>query len=215
MSSQRQIAANRENAGKSTGPRTRRGKSRARINAVRHGLAAVNFGDSGISDQVQRLAKAICNDESDPFRYEQAVIIAESQILLTRVRAARVAAVERIRKPRNAVVERRLIPGFATDEERRDIVEHFANGDLRKVTKLINRMTAALRAATKKVAAGLPIWDAPPETCDPTKLEGQNVRDDLECLIRVLPELRNLERYERRAISRRKRAIRRFDMLAE
>src|SRR6266508_2358582 len=102
MSSTRQISANQQNARKSTGPRTRRGKVRASHNAVRHGLAAVNFGDSGVSDQVQRLAKAICKDESDPFRYEQAVIIAESQILLTRVRAARIAAIERCRKPTSA-----------------------------------------------------------------------------------------------------------------
>ena len=64
MSSERQIAANRENSKKSTGPRSRRGKWRASRNAARHRLAAVNFGDRRIcDDQVQRLAKAICKDE--------------------------------------------------------------------------------------------------------------------------------------------------------
>jgi hypothetical protein len=214
MSSEHQIAANRENAKKSTGPRTRRGKSRAGGNAVRHGLAAVNFGDSGISDQVQRLAKAICNDESDPFRYEQAVIIAESQILVARVRAARIAAIERSRKPGNAV-EQPLIPGFPTEEEQRGIFEDFASGELRKVTKVITRMTAAIQAATKKHAAGLPIASVP-RTAEASDLaEGQEVRDNLEYLTRVLPELLNLERYEQRAMSRRRRAIRRFDMLVE
>ena len=40
MSSQKQIAANRQNARKSTGPRTRQGKLRTRRNAIRHGLCA-------------------------------------------------------------------------------------------------------------------------------------------------------------------------------
>ena len=40
MTSLRQIAANRRNASKSTGPRTDEGKHRSRCNAVRHGLTA-------------------------------------------------------------------------------------------------------------------------------------------------------------------------------
>src|SRR5262245_41768505 len=40
MTTEKQIAANRENAKKSTGPRTLDGKRRSRRNAVRHGLTA-------------------------------------------------------------------------------------------------------------------------------------------------------------------------------
>jgi hypothetical protein len=40
MTSERQIAANRRNALRSTGPRTLAGKAKIRANAVKHGLAA-------------------------------------------------------------------------------------------------------------------------------------------------------------------------------
>src|SRR5215470_15565257 len=40
MTSEAKIAANRRNALKSTGPRTERGKERARLNALRHGMTA-------------------------------------------------------------------------------------------------------------------------------------------------------------------------------
>ena len=40
MATIKQIAANRRNALKSTGPRSERGKAFARLNALRHGLRA-------------------------------------------------------------------------------------------------------------------------------------------------------------------------------
>jgi hypothetical protein len=40
MATEKQIAANRRNAAKSSGPRTAAGKSRSKMNALRHGLAA-------------------------------------------------------------------------------------------------------------------------------------------------------------------------------
>jgi hypothetical protein len=41
MATEKQIAANRRNAARSTGPRTTLGKGRSRMNALRHGLSYV------------------------------------------------------------------------------------------------------------------------------------------------------------------------------
>jgi hypothetical protein len=152
MTSELKVLANRQNAKKSTGPRTKTGKSRASRNAVRHGLERVDFGNPGYPAQVERLARAICPDASDPFRYEQALIMAETQTFLARVRAARIAAIER---------------------------------------------------------------DCPARLLGRGDESAPQALDETECLSRALPDLLSLERYERRALSRRRRAIRRFDALAD
>jgi hypothetical protein len=142
MTSERQISANRTNATRSTGPRTREGKSQASRNALRHGLAAADFGDSGVSGQVERLAKAICKDEKDPFRYEQAVIVAESQIFLARVRAARIATIERHRKPGSSFEHHPNIP-FPNRGEVDAALKALAGGHVRPAIKLVKRMSAS------------------------------------------------------------------------
>jgi hypothetical protein len=59
MPSNRQIAANRKNAKKSTGPRSDAGRAASRSNALRHGLAVPIGTDSAFHDDVEKLAEAL------------------------------------------------------------------------------------------------------------------------------------------------------------
>jgi hypothetical protein len=96
MPSDRKIAANQQNSQRSTGPRTALAKKRIRRNALRHGLAATVVNAPGIPAETDRLAQAICGSDASPAQREQAQIIAECELLLLRVRAARVGIFEDI-----------------------------------------------------------------------------------------------------------------------
>jgi hypothetical protein len=96
MPSDRKIAANRQNSQRSTGPRTALAKKRIRRNALRHGLAATIVNAPGIPAETNRLAQAICGPDTGPAQREQAQIIAECELLLLRVRAARVKILEEL-----------------------------------------------------------------------------------------------------------------------
>lgn len=151
--STRRVRANRRNAGKSTGPRTSRGKARACRNALRHGFNIVALANPAVEEKVNRLVRMICQGQSDAFIREQALIIAEAEILLMRIRAARVALID---CPKKSVPQQHL------DQKGRD------------------------------------------ESVSSDPLEGWRA---------ALPTLLGFERYERRAISRLRKAMRTLDAL--
>jgi len=96
MTSEAKIAANRRNAQRSTGPRTALAKARVRRNGLRHGLAARVVGDPTEATEVDRAAAAICGPEADPLEREQALIVAEAQVILKRVRRVRAQLMEQM-----------------------------------------------------------------------------------------------------------------------
>jgi hypothetical protein len=93
MTSERRLAANRKNAKRSTGPRTARGKLRVRSNAVRHALATTALQHPAFAIQIEHMATAIC-EETSRLQFDQAISIAESELLLTKVRSTRFRALQ-------------------------------------------------------------------------------------------------------------------------
>jgi hypothetical protein len=172
MASERQIAGNRRNARKSTGPRSGAGKKRASRNAYRHGLTLSITSTAAFAKQLDKLARKIAGDTKDAITLERAREIAQAELDLARVRRAKVAVIER------ASLFGELDPPQLT------------------VTKMIRLLNAFDR--------GRPI----PKSIDAlATMPSQEPDRSAEAVRRVLPELRKLDRYERRAAAQRERAV--------
>ena len=74
-------------------------------NALRHGLYAIKLHELAPTVRIEAIATKLCAGDTNPLLREQALIIAENHVLLARVRAARLDA-----------IERRLRGGGTTDE---------------------------------------------------------------------------------------------------
>jgi hypothetical protein len=93
--SERQIAANRRNAAKSTGPRSTAGKDRARLNALSHGLTRSPAAEAETAQAVEDLARQIVGQSDDFFMLVQARVVAETVVQLARIRWVKIALIER------------------------------------------------------------------------------------------------------------------------
>jgi hypothetical protein len=185
MTSERQRAANRANAAKSTGPRTKAGKAKASQNARWHGLNVALSREPGAVDEVERLAQAIVVDAAQLDLIDYARRVAEAEIDLRRVQRARRA----LERPPTATVA-----GYRT----------VMSPNSKLFTAVLRRLNRRKKSSSFKelseilyTAGWVP--DLPEFVQIPIKGR-RNVKGEY------------LERYERRAASRRKFAIRDFDL---
>ena len=91
MTSDRQLAANRRNAKKSTGPVSVSGKRRSRQNAFRHGLATNADHDPLLSAEVRQMAQILSGARGEPCVTLTTEDAAAAEIDLLRIRKIRVS----------------------------------------------------------------------------------------------------------------------------
>jgi hypothetical protein len=191
MASERQIAANRRNAGKSTGPRSPAGRKRASTNAYRHGLAARFVPNPEFAVAVERLAHEIAGNSDSLIVLAHARSAAEATLELDRVRCIKVALIQRV------AALGALHSAHPITDQSHDRGIGRARGLAWTRHPLIENFD--LLAARFK---------QPMQIEPPAPLPAHEPARSAEALRRVLPELCKLERYERRAVSRRDRALR-------
>jgi hypothetical protein len=96
MATERQIAENRRNARKSSGPRSRAGKRRASRNSYRHGLSCDVGGAPEFAKQVESLARKIAGRGADAVTFEIARSVARAEFELAQIRRVQVALIARM-----------------------------------------------------------------------------------------------------------------------
>jgi hypothetical protein len=95
MATERQIAANRQNAKKSSGPRSLGGKARSGRNALRHGLSIASRVIPAFQKDVMLLARALSPASEDVG--DAALTAADAEIDILRIRKARAALIDESR----------------------------------------------------------------------------------------------------------------------
>jgi hypothetical protein len=96
VTTERQLATNRRNARRSTGPRSKGGKQRASRNSYRHGLTTPLITTQQHAKRVEELARKIAADATDFVTLDYARAAAEAEFGIARVRQAKVALIERM-----------------------------------------------------------------------------------------------------------------------
>ena len=171
------VAANRRNARKSTGPKSRAGKSRTARNARRHGLATSIWSDPQLSAATEALARELAGPAASPELRN-----------LARDAAAGHIAVDRVRRARHRLMVQQLSAPVPIPTASRTARQH-----VRDLIELDERWSQDLYI--------------------PWRLRGitqipQGAERFALMISNLARRLAALERYERRATSRRKRAFR-------
>ena len=192
MTSERKRAANRRNAKRSTGPRSAAGKAKSRNNALRHGLARKHTRLIGQIGEIDQLALAFAGSDPSPEMLYYARAAAEAELDVMRVRTVRADFISQKAADPATFAPQRLLPDSRIDKLRK-VVESGPD-------EIFHDSRAAL-ANTLRIAIEYNDYQRnrplPNDEDKPAVAFSRHYR-----------EISRFDRYEQRALSRRKRALR-------
>ena len=183
LSCERRRLANQTNAKASTGPKTKAGKASSARNALQHGLAIPISSDPALIPQAETIAQTIAGPNASAVSLEKARRIGEAQVELNRVRARRNEALA-------AILSKPYKPTITVRQ-------------VRLISRFLNRVERGTVGPIDLETVDQVLHPKPPGSDEAVVMN----------LAHGASELARLDRYERRALSKRKLAIREFDAL--
>ena len=128
MATEKQIAANRANAKKSTGPKTAAGRAKSSRNAYRHGLSCPLRFDPVTSAKADAIAWTLIGEEPGEQKLESAAEFVRAQLEMLRIRSTRTELLAKIGLDFNNTQELRRLMAL-------DRYERYAHTKRRRASK--------------------------------------------------------------------------------
>lgn len=200
--------------------------AKASRNALRHGLAAKMSRQSVPPSEIETVARAICGNNADPQVSALAEKVAENEVVLQAIRMRQVAAVERLREPYVGPLGKRNKSGELAAAEM--LEAWLAHREIEARLPQVMEKYKDQMLPPMKVDEPLPDWlrydddivpirfkallDEPDPAAEEKALELTRKQieecDEYEALEAAVVDLIRFDRYQRRAWSRQKKAIR-------
>ncbi len=202
MPSPRKISANRANARRSTGPRTAGGRLRASLNALKHGLAVPAAAHPAFQQDIDNVARVLAGEaQHDPVVMVRALKVAEAAVDVQRARRARLELLRgwdwSTGEPKRVTPAEPMLDFTPVRKSLRNLAQQQNSKERMRHIKLLQRVAKTLDRVGKVVTA----------------LEKKNSAAPYTTSDQLFGQLERLDRYERRARSRRERAIKEFDYM--